>query len=96
MYENVRSQLSVELPPLPPRRLVSPGDASPQEATIQLPATYSLVNKDRKKKNVSIPSYFEPEDDYDDVDISTNVSNNHSETTISSFSHVGKGLHSLF
>ncbi|XP_054988183.1 SLP adapter and CSK-interacting membrane protein [Sorex araneus] len=96
MYENVHSQLSVQLPPLPPRRLLSPEDASPQEAMNQLPATYSSLNKVRKKKKVSIPSYFEPEDDYDDVEISTNMANNHSETTISSFSQIGKGSHNLF
>lgn len=79
MYENVGNQSPVQLPPLPPRPLLSSEDASPQEAISQLPAIV------KKKKIASIPSYFEPEDDYDDVEMSTNVGNNHFETTISSF-----------
>ncbi|XP_004685168.2 PREDICTED: SLP adapter and CSK-interacting membrane protein [Condylura cristata] len=73
VYENVFNQLPAQLPPLPPRRLLSPKDASSQETPGQPPATYSLVNKVGQKETVSTPSYFEPEDDYDDVEVSTNM-----------------------
>ncbi|KAF3813454.1 hypothetical protein GH733_018607 [Mirounga leonina] len=64
MYENV-NESQVQLPPLPPR--------VPQESPSQPPATYSLVNKVRNKKTASIPSYIEPLDDYDDVEIPANT-----------------------
>ncbi|XP_037349125.2 SLP adapter and CSK-interacting membrane protein [Talpa occidentalis] len=97
MYENVLSQLPDQLPPLPPRHLPSPEDASPQEPPGQLPTTtYSSVNKVGHKKTVSIPSYIEPEDDYDDVEISTNMASHHFETTVSSFWKAEEGSHNLF
>ncbi|MXQ96794.1 hypothetical protein E5288_WYG020988 [Bos mutus] len=42
MYENVTEQFSVQLPPLPPRDMLSPGVASPQETPSRpTPAAYS-------------------------------------------------------
>ncbi|XP_004483579.2 SLP adapter and CSK-interacting membrane protein [Dasypus novemcinctus] len=96
MYENVLNQSPLQSPPLPPRSWVSPEDTSLQETPNQLPAAYSSVNKVRNKKTVSIPSYIEPEADYDDVEIPTNTRNHHTETTISSFWQAEKGSHSLF
>ncbi|XP_036125519.1 SLP adapter and CSK-interacting membrane protein [Molossus molossus] len=80
MYENVVDQL----PPLPPRGLLLQQDAAPKETPSESPA-YSLVNKDRNMKTVSIPSYIEPECDYDDVEIPADMKKHHFETTISSF-----------
>ncbi|KAM5306991.1 SLP adapter and CSK-interacting membrane protein isoform 1-T1 [Glossophaga mutica] len=96
MYENVLNQSSVQLPPLPPRDFLSQQDASPQETASVPPATYSLVNKVRNKETVSIPSYIEPECDYDDVEIPADMENHHFETTISSFWQAEEGSHSLF
>uniref|UniRef100_A0A2K5IZQ2 SLP adaptor and CSK interacting membrane protein n=1 Tax=Colobus angolensis palliatus TaxID=336983 RepID=A0A2K5IZQ2_COLAP len=73
MYENVLNESPVQLPPLPPRNWPSLEDSPPQETPSQPPPTYSLVNKVKKKKTVSIPSYIEPEDDYDDVEIPANT-----------------------
>ncbi|KAG8517062.1 SLP adapter and CSK-interacting membrane protein [Galemys pyrenaicus] len=94
MYENVVNELPAQLPPLPPRRLFSPKDASPQETPEQ--STYSWVNKAGHKKTVSIPSYIEPEEDYDDVEISANMANHHSETAVSSFWRAEEGSHNFF
>ncbi|XP_007166582.1 SLP adapter and CSK-interacting membrane protein [Balaenoptera acutorostrata] len=85
MYENVTNQLSVQLPPLPPRGVLSPEVASPQETPSWPPAAYSSVNKVRNKKTMAVPSYIEPEDDYDDVDNPAHMENHHLETTVSSF-----------
>ncbi|XP_054945752.1 SLP adapter and CSK-interacting membrane protein [Physeter macrocephalus] len=85
MYENVTNQFSVQLPPLPPRGVLSPEVASPQETPIRPPAAYSSVNKVRNKKTMVVPSYIEPEDDYDDVDSPAYMENLHLETTVSSF-----------
>ncbi|XP_059938780.1 SLP adapter and CSK-interacting membrane protein [Mesoplodon densirostris] len=85
MYENVTSQFSVQLPPLPPRGVLSPEVASPQETPSWPPAAYSSVNKVRNKKTMAVPSYIEPEDDYDDVDNPAHMENDHLETTVSSF-----------
>uniref|UniRef100_A0A8C9JRB8 SLP adaptor and CSK interacting membrane protein n=1 Tax=Panthera tigris altaica TaxID=74533 RepID=A0A8C9JRB8_PANTA len=48
----------------------------PQDTPSQPPATYSLVNKVRNK-TLSIPSYIEPLDDYDDVEIPANMEKRH-------------------
>ncbi|XP_063574043.1 SLP adapter and CSK-interacting membrane protein isoform X1 [Pongo abelii] len=85
MYENVLNESPVQLPPLPPRNWPSLEDSSPQETPSQPPATYSLVNKVKNKKTVSIPSYIEPEDDYDDVELPANTEKHHFETGISPF-----------
>ncbi|XP_077602978.1 SLP adapter and CSK-interacting membrane protein [Crocuta crocuta] len=77
MYENVLNEPPVQLPPLPPRGLLFPEHAPPQDAPSPPPATYSLVNKVRNKKTVSIPSYIEPLDDYDDVEIPANAEKRH-------------------
>ncbi|XP_029784410.1 SLP adapter and CSK-interacting membrane protein [Suricata suricatta] len=76
-YENVLNESPVQLPPLPPRGLLFPEHAPPQDALIQPPATYSLVNKVRNMKTDSIPSYIEPLDDYDDVEIPANMEKRH-------------------
>ncbi|XP_037664295.1 SLP adapter and CSK-interacting membrane protein [Choloepus didactylus] len=96
MYENVINQSPVQSPPLPPRGWLSAEDASPQETPSQPPAAYSSVNKVRNKKTVSIPSYIEPEGDYDDVEIPKNIINHHFETTVSSFWKPEEGSHGLF
>ncbi|XP_059762415.1 SLP adapter and CSK-interacting membrane protein [Balaenoptera ricei] len=85
MYENVTNHLSVPLPPLPPRGVLSPEVASPQETPSWPPAAYSSVNKVRNKKTMAVPSYIEPEDDYDDVDNPVHTGNHRLETTVSSF-----------
>lgn len=69
MYENVPDQSPGQLPPLPPRGLLSQQDASPQETPREPPSTYALVNEARNVKTVFIPSYFEPEGDYDDIEM---------------------------
>lgn len=69
---------------------------APQETPSEPPATYSLVNKVRNKKTVSIPSYIEPDCDYDDVELPANMENHHSETTVSSFWQAEEGSRSLF
>lgn len=91
MYENVQSPL----PPLPPRGLPSSAGALPQEHLSQPPVTYSLVNK-VGKKTASIPSYIEPENDYDDVEISANMASHHFETTLSSLWKAEENSHNLF
>ncbi|XP_066878388.1 SLP adapter and CSK-interacting membrane protein isoform X2 [Kogia breviceps] len=85
MYENVTNQFSVQLPPLPPRGVLSPEVASPQETPIRPPAARSSVNKVRNKETMAAPSYVEPEGDYDDVDNPDYMENHHLETTVSSF-----------
>ncbi|XP_065754124.1 SLP adapter and CSK-interacting membrane protein [Phocoena phocoena] len=85
MYENVTNQFSVQLPPLPPRGVLSPEVASPQETPSRPPAAYSSVPKVRNKKTMAVPSYIEPDDDYDDVDNPAHMENHHLETTASSF-----------
>ncbi|XP_015997456.2 SLP adapter and CSK-interacting membrane protein [Rousettus aegyptiacus] len=95
MYENV-NQLPDQLPPLPPRNLLSQQDTSPQETTSKPTETYSSVNKVINKKTTSIPSYIEPECDYDDVEIPADTENHHFQTTVSSFWQAEEGSHSLF
>ncbi|XP_006899870.1 PREDICTED: SLP adapter and CSK-interacting membrane protein-like [Elephantulus edwardii] len=73
VYENVLNQSQIQLPPLPPRTFPSPEDAPPQKTPSQQLSTYSSVHKDRNKNTVSIPSYIEPEEDYDDVAIPTTI-----------------------
>ncbi|XP_019269282.1 SLP adapter and CSK-interacting membrane protein [Panthera pardus] len=75
-YENVLNESPVQLPPLPPRGLLFPEHTLPQDTPSQPPATYSLVNKVRNK-TLSIPSYIEPLDDYDDVEIPANMEKRH-------------------
>ncbi|KAM5215304.1 SLP adapter and CSK-interacting membrane protein isoform 2-T2 [Hipposideros larvatus] len=96
MYENVLNDSPVQLPPLPPRDLLSQQDTCPQETLSKPPVMYSLVNKVRNMKTISIPSYIEPECDYDDVEISADMENHHFETTVSSFWQAEEGSHSLF
>nr|XP_036307963.1 SLP adapter and CSK-interacting membrane protein isoform X1 [Pipistrellus kuhlii] len=96
MYENVIDQSPGQLPPLPPRGLPSQHSDSPQETPSQPPPTYSLVNKDRNVKTVSIPSYIEPDGDYDDVEMPAATDSHHFETTVSSFWQAEKSSHSLF
>lgn len=69
---------------------------APQETPSQPPPTYSLVNKDRNVKTVSIPSYIEPDGDYDDVEMPAATDSRHFETTVSSFWQAEKSSHSLF
>ncbi|XP_014444538.2 SLP adapter and CSK-interacting membrane protein isoform X1 [Tupaia chinensis] len=96
MYENVPDQSPDQVPPLPPRGVFLPQVSSPQETLSEPPVTYSLVNKVRKKKIISIPSYIEPEDDYDDVEIPAGTKNHHFETAVSSFWQAEEGSHNLF
>nr|XP_019570680.1 PREDICTED: SLP adapter and CSK-interacting membrane protein isoform X1 [Rhinolophus sinicus] len=96
MYENIHNESPVQLPPLPPRGLLFQQDASPQETPSEPTAMYSLVNKDKNKKTVSIPSYIEPECDYDDVEIPAEMENHHFETSVSSFWQAEEGSHNLF
>ncbi|XP_054431811.1 SLP adapter and CSK-interacting membrane protein isoform X2 [Pteronotus mesoamericanus] len=96
MYENVTDQSSVQLPPLPPRDFLSQQDASPQETPSAPPATYSLVNKIRNKETVSIPSYIEPECDYDDVEMPAGMENHLSEKAVSSFWKAEESSHGFF
>ncbi|XP_045383109.1 SLP adapter and CSK-interacting membrane protein isoform X2 [Lemur catta] len=93
---NVHNESPVQLPPLPPRDFLSSEGSSSQETQSQPPATYSLVSKVKNKQTVSIPSYIEPEDDYDDVEMPANTENHHFETTISSFWQAEDSSHSLF
>ncbi|XP_042636430.1 SLP adapter and CSK-interacting membrane protein [Orycteropus afer afer] len=85
MYENVVNQSPIQLPPLPPRGLPPTEDTSLWETPSQPPVTYSSVHKVKNTKTVSIPSYIDPEDDYDDVEIPVTVGNHHFEKTVSSF-----------
>ncbi|XP_007523270.3 SLP adapter and CSK-interacting membrane protein [Erinaceus europaeus] len=94
MYENV-SQSPAGLPPLPPRGLLSSADSTPQERLHQPPVMYSKVIK-AGKKTPSIPSYIEPEDDYDDVDISATMERHHFESAVSSFWQAEENSHNLF
>ncbi|XP_043333010.1 SLP adapter and CSK-interacting membrane protein isoform X1 [Cervus canadensis] len=97
MYENVTEQFSVQLPPLPPRDMLSPEVASPQETPSRpTPAAYSSVHKVRNKKTITVPSYIEPEEDYDDVDVPDNTESHHLETKVSSFWQAEDGSQSLF
>ncbi|XP_005693502.1 PREDICTED: SLP adapter and CSK-interacting membrane protein isoform X1 [Capra hircus] len=97
MYENVTEQFSVQLPPLPPRDMLSPEVASPQETPSRpTPAAYSSVHKIRNKKTITAPSYIEPEEDYDDVDVPANTENHHLKSNISSFWQAEDGSQSLF
>ncbi|XP_036194710.1 SLP adapter and CSK-interacting membrane protein isoform X1 [Myotis myotis] len=96
MYENVLDQSPGQLPPLPPRGLLSQHDASPQETRSEPPPAYSSVNKDRNVKTVSIPSYIEPEGDYDDVEMPASMESHHFETTVSSFWQAEESSRSLF
>ncbi|XP_060251353.1 SLP adapter and CSK-interacting membrane protein isoform X4 [Ovis aries] len=97
MYENVTEQFSVQLPPLPPRDMLSPEVASPQETPSRpTPAAYSSVHKIRNKKTITVPSYIEPEEDYDDVDVPANTENHHLKSNISSFWQAEDGSQSLF
>ncbi|XP_006863544.1 PREDICTED: SLP adapter and CSK-interacting membrane protein [Chrysochloris asiatica] len=84
MYENVLNE-PTQLPPLPPRSLPSSEAYSPQETPHGPEATYSSLHKIRNTKTVSIPSYVELENDYDDVEMPTAIGNGHFETMISSF-----------
>lgn len=95
MYENV-NQSPDQLPPLPPRNMLSQLDTSPQETPSKPTEMYSLVNKVRNKKTTSIPSYVELECDYDDVEIPADMENHHFEATVSSFWQAEQGSHSLF
>uniref|UniRef100_A0A2K6FHW4 SLP adaptor and CSK interacting membrane protein n=1 Tax=Propithecus coquereli TaxID=379532 RepID=A0A2K6FHW4_PROCO len=77
MYELVsNSWPQAILPPQPPK-VITGMSHSPQETQSQPPATYSLVSKVKNKQTVSIPSYIEPEDDYDDVEMPANTENHH-------------------
>uniref|UniRef100_A0A8C4M9F6 SLP adaptor and CSK interacting membrane protein n=1 Tax=Equus asinus asinus TaxID=83772 RepID=A0A8C4M9F6_EQUAS len=69
---------------------------APQETPSPPPATYTLVNKLRNKKVTSIPSYVEPEEDYDDVAIPENMEKHHLETSMSPFWPAEEGSHNLF
>ncbi|XP_023586890.1 SLP adapter and CSK-interacting membrane protein isoform X1 [Trichechus manatus latirostris] len=84
-YENVLNQSPGKLPPLPPRDLPSLEDASPADTQSEPPAAYSSIHKVKKAKRVSIPSYIEPEDDYDDVEIPTTTGKHHIKTKVSHF-----------
>lgn len=69
---------------------------APQETPSPPPATYTLVNKLRNKKVNSVPSYVEPEEDYDDVAIPENMEKHHLETSMSPFWPAEEGSHNLF
>ncbi|XP_064127703.1 SLP adapter and CSK-interacting membrane protein isoform X2 [Loxodonta africana] len=80
-YENVFNQS----PPLPPRDFPSLEGASPQVTPSQLPNIYSLPQKGRYAKKVSVPNYVQPEDDYDDIEIPATLGKHDLKTRISSF-----------
>lgn len=69
---------------------------APQETPGEPPSTYSLVNKNRNVKTVSIPSYIEPEGDYDDVEVPAAMGSHHFETTVSSFWQAEESSRSVF
>lgn len=69
---------------------------APQETPSPPLPTYSLVNHLRNKKTISIPSYVEPENDYDDIEIPVTAEDHHSNTVIPSTSKAQEGLLGLF
>uniref|UniRef100_A0A8C2SAE2 SLP adapter and CSK-interacting membrane protein n=1 Tax=Capra hircus TaxID=9925 RepID=A0A8C2SAE2_CAPHI len=70
---------------------------APQETPSRpTPAAYSSVHKIRNKKTITAPSYIEPEEDYDDVDVPANTENHHLKSNISSFWQAEDGSQSLF